>query len=100
MGETNVWRRLGRELTLVLLRRVLVPSIQMYSAKHLPLWSSFMYFASCRGDGQFACQVLEVFDGLLTLPEFDTVVESPLWTPDYCSSSVLLRGPVVVPFLP
>ena len=34
--------------TLVLERTPLVPSIQMYSARTAPFWSSFMYFRSCK----------------------------------------------------
>jgi hypothetical protein len=43
MGETG-----GKNvLTFVLFRRPFDPSIQMYSARTLPLWSNFMYLANC-----------------------------------------------------
>ncbi len=35
-------------LTFVLFRRPFEPSIQMYSARTLPLWSNFMYLANWR----------------------------------------------------
>ena len=66
------------QLTLVLLRSPLVPSIQMYSARHLPRWSSFMYFESCVRYGQFcAMKVGEWGERMLTLEELDTMVDSP-----------------------
>lgn len=46
--------------TLVLLRRPLVPSIQMYSARTLPFWSSFMYLANWESVRDTASDLLGV----------------------------------------
>jgi hypothetical protein len=71
-------------LTLVLLRRPLVPSIQMYSARHLPLWSRLMYLASCARWSQPVQQAAAGLE-MLTLCELDTMVDSP--TPAYRNAS-------------